>query len=175
MPQQPLAQEVYPYVPGSSFYFQAVEDTTLPKKYVLSKSDLKAQQAMERSMQALQQMDWKKLELKLKAQGMTVNIEQVQQEIEKALAQIDWKKMEAETENALNEANNQIQTIRNTCLVQLGNYQRDRAIKQERLKQAQQQILMDRLQQHEELKKLEEEKKKENTTTPRKRKRIVQI
>jgi beta-lactamase regulating signal transducer with metallopeptidase domain len=175
MPQQPLAQEMYPYVPGSSFYFQAVEDTTLPKKYVLSKSDLKAKQAMERSMQALQQMDWKKLELKLKAQGMTVNIEQVQQEIEKALAQIDWKKMETETENALNEANNQIQTMRNTYLVQLGNYQRDRAIKQERLKQAQQQILMDRLQQHEELKKLEEEKKKENTTTTRKRKRIVQI
>lgn len=174
-PQQPVAQDVYPYVPGSSFYFQAVEDTTLPKKYVLSKSDLKAKQAMDRSMQALQQMDWKKLELKLKAQGMKVNIAEVQQEIEKAMAQIDWKKMEEETENALNEANNQIQTIRNTCVVQLGNYQRDRAIKQERLKQAQQQILIDRLQQHEELKKLEEEKKKESRTTTGRKKKIVQI
>jgi len=174
-PQQPLAQEVYPYVPGSSFYFQAVEDTTLPKKYVLSKSDLKAKQSMERSMQALQQMDWKKLELKLKAQGMKINIAQVQLEIEKAMAQIDWTKMEDETENALAEANNQIQTIRNAYTVQLSNYQRDRALKQERLKQAQQQILIDRLQQHEELKKLEEEKKKERRPTTVKRKKIVQI
>lgn len=174
-PQQPLAQDVYPYVPGSSFYFQAVEDTTLPKKYVLSKSDLKAKQNMERSMQALQQMDWKKLELKLKAQGMKINIAQVQLEIEKAMAQIDWKKMEGETENALAEANNQIQTIRNTYTVQLSNYQRDRALKQERLKQAQQQILLDRLQQHEELKKLEEEKKKTGTGNTVRKKRIVQI
>jgi len=174
-PQQPLAQEVYPYVPGSSFYFQAVEDTTLPKKYVLSKSDLKAKQAMDKSMQALQQMDWKKLESKLKAQGMKVNIAQVQLEIEKAMAQIDWKKMEEETENALAEANNQIQNVRNAYMVQLSNYQRDRAIKQERMKQAQQQILIDRLQQHEELKKLEEEKKKERRPTTVKRKKIVQI
>lgn len=174
-PQQPLAQDVYPYVPGSSFYFQAVEDTTLPKKYVLPKSDLKAKQSMDRSMQALQQMDWKKLEEKLKAQGMKVNIAQVQLEIEKAMAQIDWKKMEEETENALAEANNQIQTIRNAYTVQLSNYQRDRAIKQERLKQAQQQILIDRLQQHEELKKLEEEKKKTGTGTTARKKKIVQI
>lgn len=174
-PQQPLAQEVYPYVPGSSFYFQAVEDTSLPKKYVLSKSDLKAKQAMDKSMQALQQMDWKKLELKLKAQGMKVNIAQVQLEIEKAIAQIDWKKMEDETENALAEANNQIQNVRNAYVVQLSNYQRDRAIKQERIKQAQQQILIDRLKQHEELKKLEEEKKKERHVTTVRKKKIVQI
>jgi hypothetical protein len=174
-PQQPLAQEVYPYVPGSSFYFQAVEDTTLPKKYVLPKSDLKAKQAMDKSLQALQQMDWKKLELKLKAQGMKVNIAQVQLEIEKAIAQIDWKKMEEETESGLAEANNQIQNVRNTYMVQLGNYQRDRTIKQEQLKQAQQQILIDRLQQHEELKKLEEEKRKERHGTTVRKKKIVQI
>src|ERR1044072_1354773 len=130
---------------------------------------------MDRSMQALQQMDWKKLEEKLKAQGMKVNIAQVQLEIEKAMAQIDWKKMEEETESALAEANNQIQTIRNAYTVQLSNYQRDRAIKQERLKQAQQQILIDRLQQHEELKKLEEEKKKTGATTTGRKKKIVQI
>jgi beta-lactamase regulating signal transducer with metallopeptidase domain len=174
-PRQPITQEVYPYVPGSSFYFQAVEDTTLPKKYVLSKSDLKAKQAMDKSMQALQQMDWKKLESNLKAQGMKVNIAQIQLEIEKAMAQIDWKKMEEETDNALAEANNQIQNVRNAYVVQLGNYQRDRAIKQERIKQAQQQILIDRLQQHEDLKKLEEEKKKERHTTTVRKKKIVQI
>jgi Zn-dependent protease with chaperone function len=184
-PQPPLPQQVYPYVPGSSFYFQAVEDTSLPKKYVMTQSDIKAKQAMERSMQALQQVNWKKLESTLKAQGMKVDISQIQQELEKAMEQIDWKKMEAETENALEEANNQIRNLRNTFTVQLSNYQRERAIKQERLKQAQQQILMDRLQQHEQLKHTEEEKKMECTSTSRKKKdcspapckkkRIVQI
>jgi hypothetical protein len=62
-PQPPMAQDVYPYVPGTSFYFQAVEDTTLPKKYVMTLTDVKAKIAMEKSMQALQQMNWKKLEL----------------------------------------------------------------------------------------------------------------
>jgi beta-lactamase regulating signal transducer with metallopeptidase domain len=174
-PRLPLAQEVYPYVPGSSFYFQAVEDTSLPKKYVMTKSEIKAKLAMEKSMQALQQVDWKKLETTLKAQGMKVNIGQIQEEIEKAVSQIDWNKVEDETENALEEANNQIQKMRNAFTVQLSNSQNERAIKQERMKQAQQQILMDRLQQHEELKKMEEEKKKECKPTTGKRKRIVQI
>ncbi len=83
--QSPLPQQDYPYVPGSSFYFQAVEDTTLPKKYVMAQNDLKAKQAMEKSMQALQQVNWKKLEATLKAQGMKVNIDQIQKEIETAL------------------------------------------------------------------------------------------
>jgi beta-lactamase regulating signal transducer with metallopeptidase domain len=174
VPQLPPAREVYPYVPGSSFYFQAVEDTSLPKKYVMTQSDIKAKLAMEKSMQALQQVDWKKLETTLKAQGMKVNIGQIQEEIEKAISQLDWNKVEEETENALEEANNQIQKMRNAFTVQLS-YQNERAIKQERLKQAQQKILMDRLQQHEELKKMEEEKKKECKQTTGKRKRIVQI
>ncbi len=174
-PQLPPALELYPYVPGSSFYFQTVEDTSLPKKYVMTQSDVKAKLAMERSMQALQQVDWQKLETTLKAQGMTVNIGQIQEEIEKAMSQIDWKKMEDETENALEEANNQIQKMRNAFTVQLSRYQNERAIKQERIKQAQQQILMDRLRQHEELKKMEEEKKKACKPATSKKKRIVQI
>lgn len=174
-PQLPPAKEIYPYVPGSSFYFQAVEDTSLPKKYVMTQSDVKAKQAMEKSMQALQHVDWKKLESTLKAQGMKVNISQIQEEIEKAMSQIDWKRMEDETENALEEANNQIQKMRNAFTVQLSRYQNERAIQQERMKQAQQRILIDRLQQHEELKKMEQEKKKECKQTNCKKKRIVQI
>lgn len=174
-PQLPPAQEVYPYVPGSSFYFQAIEDTSLPKKYIMTQSDVKAKLAMEKSMQALQQVDWKKLESTLKAQGMKVNISQLQEEIENAMSQIDWKKMEEETENALEEANNEIKKMRNAFTVQLSRYQNERAIQQERMKQAQQRILMDRLRQHEELKKMEQEKKEECKPDTRKKKRIVQI
>jgi len=177
-PQQaplPLAQQVYPYVPGSSFYFQAIEDTTLPKKYVMTNADVKAKKALEKSMQALQQVDWKKLEVALKAQGMKINIDQIQLEIEKAVSQVDWKKVNQETENALQEAQNQIEKMQKAYVVRLGNYQQERTERAERMKLAQQKILMDRLQQCEDLKKMEEEKKKEPTKPPVKKKKIVQI
>lgn len=174
--QLPLAQQVYPYVPGTSFYFQAVEDTTLPKKYVMTVTDIKAREAMEKSMLALQQVNWKKLELTLKAQGVKVDMEQIQLEIEKALQQIDWKKLNEETESALNEANDQIQKMQDAFVVRLGTYQKERTIHQQRLKQAQQKILMDRIQQHEQLKKMEQEKKKECTEKqPVRKKKIIQI
>jgi beta-lactamase regulating signal transducer with metallopeptidase domain len=173
-PQPPMPQQVYPYVPGTSFYCQPVEDTTLPKKYILTPGDLKAKEAMERSMLALQQMNWKKLETALKAQGMKINIEQIQQEIEKAMQQVDWKKLDDETSQAMDQANEQIEKMRNAYVVRVGNYQRDRTRQQERIKQAQQQILLERLQQRKLLQKLEEEKKKE-TTKPGKKKKIVVI
>jgi hypothetical protein len=167
-------------VPGTSFYFQLIEDTTLPKKYVMTQADVKAKEALEKSMQALQQADWKKLEGSLKAQGMTINIDQIQLEIQKAIKQVDWKKLNAETENALEEARQEIEKMQQTYAVRLGNFQRAQTARAEKLKLAQQQILCDRLQQREALKKLEQEnmkveegKKKQCTKV--KRKRIVQI
>ncbi|WP_205510914.1 M56 family metallopeptidase [Longitalea arenae] len=179
-PPSPMPQQVFPYVPGNSFYFQAVEDSSVPKKYIKTVADLKAKEAMEKSMQALQQVNWEKLEEVLKAQGMTIDISQVQQEIQNALQQIDWKQLNAATENAMAEANTQIQNMRDAYIVRLGNYQRERALQQEKIKQAQQQILLDRLMQHEQLRKLEKEKKleqekKKKCTKPCKKKKIVQI
>ena len=174
-PQPPVPQQVYPYVPGTSFYFQAVEDTTLPKKYVMTITDVRAKEAMEKSMQALEQVNWKSLEMTLKAQGMKVNVEQIHREIEKALVQIDWKKLNEETNNALDEANDEVQKLQDEFVVKIGNYQRNRTVQQERLKQAQQQILMDRLQQREQIRKMEQEKKKECTRPVVRKKKIVQI
>jgi beta-lactamase regulating signal transducer with metallopeptidase domain len=182
VPQQaplPPAQQVFPYVPGSSFYFQLIEDTTLPKKYVMTGADIKAKEALEKSMQALQQVDWKKLEASLKAQGMTINIDQIQLEIQKAMKQVDWKKLNAETENALEDARQEMEKMQQTYAVQLDNIQRAQTARAERLKLAQQQILWDRLQQREALKKLEQDMKTEvgekKQCTKVKRKRIVQI
>jgi hypothetical protein len=178
----PPAQQVFPYVPGTSFYFQAIEDTSLPKKYVMTDADIKAKAALEKSMEALQQVDWKKLEGCLKAQGMKVNIDQIQLEIQKAMLQVDWKKLNAESQNALDEANQEIEKIQQTYAVRVGDFQRAQTVRAERLKQAQQKILMDRLQQREELKqwredkiKSEEDRKKELSQYPVKRKRIVHI
>ncbi len=183
-PPLPPAQQVYPYVPGNSFYFQAIEDTTLPKKYVMTETDAKAKEALEKSMLALQQVDWKKLEGSLKAQGMKVNIDQIQQEIQKAIKQVDWKKLNAETENALDDAKQKIEEMQQAAVVRLGSFQRAQTERAERLKLAQQQILYDRLQQREALKKLEQDKKEIEEAKKKacpmptqtvKRKRIVQI
>jgi beta-lactamase regulating signal transducer with metallopeptidase domain len=173
----PPVQEVYPYVPGSSFFFQPVEDTALPKKYVMTYSDQKAQEAMQKALKGLQQLDWKKLEEDLKATGKNVNINQIQREIEKAMQQVDWKKVNEESQSALEEARQEMQDANNAFVVQLGNYQRERAMKQEQMKLAQQKILMERLQQREELRKMEEDKRKERVerTVVVKKKKIVQI
>lgn len=173
-PALPPAQTVFPYVPGNSFYFQIIEDTTLPKKYVQTEADIKANAALEKSMQALRQVNWKKLEGALKAQGMKVDIDQIQVEIQKAMQQVDWKKLNAETGNALQDAQNQVEKMQQAYSVQLGNYQRVRTERAERIKQAQQKILMDRLQQREDLRKMEEDRKCRKQAAAKKKK-IVQI
>jgi len=174
----PPIPEACPYVPGNSFFYQIVEDTALPKKYIMTLNDLKAKEAMDKAMKGLQQLNWKKLEMELKQQGKTVDIALIQQEIEKAMQQVDWKKINEESQQALDEAQDaqdDADKMQNAFVVQLGNYQKARIMHQEKIKQAQQKILMDRLQQCEELKQMEEDRKKETKTTTTKRKRIVQI
>jgi hypothetical protein len=142
-------------------------------------NDLKAKEAMDKALKGLQQLNWKKLEAELKQQGKTIDITFIQHEIEKAMQQVDWKKVNDESQQALDEvqdAQDELQKVQNAYVVQLGNYQRARIEQQEKIKQAQQKILLDRLQQCEELKKMEEDKKRENKTSITiKRKRIVQI
>jgi beta-lactamase regulating signal transducer with metallopeptidase domain len=175
-PPLPPAQQVFPYVPGSSFYFQTIEDTSLPKKYVMTDADVQARAALEKSMLALQQVDWKKLEEALRAQGMKINIDQIQLEIQKAMQQVDFKKLNAETESALREARDQMKKMQQAYVVQLGNFQRARTERAERIKQAQQLILMERLQQREDLKKMEEDRKQAaKQISAKKKKKIVQI
>jgi len=175
----PPTPEACPYVPGNSFFYQIIEDTALPKKYVMTFNDLKAKEAMDKAMKGLQQLNWKKLELELKQQGKSVDITVIQHEIEKAMQQVDWKKINDESQQALDEAEDaqaDAQKMQDAYVVQLGNYQKARIIQQEKIKRAQQKILIDRLQQCEQLKQMEEDKKKEaKTNTSVKRKRIVQI
>lgn len=158
-PQPPLPQEVYPYVPDNSFYVQAIEDTSQPKKYVMTFTDIKAKEAMAKSMLALQQVDWKKLEASLKAQGMKINMEQIQRELAKAMQQVDWKKLNETTDLAMDEAQDQLKKMQEAYVIQLSNFQKDRSLRLERLKQAQQQILLDRLQQREQIKRMEADRK----------------
>lgn len=170
----PPAREVYPYVPGNSFFSQPFEDTAQPKKYVMTYDDLKAQEAMQKALQGLQQIDWKKLETELKAQGKAIDMALIQRKIEKAMQQVDWKKVNEDNQQAQEEAQAALQDANNAYMIQLGDFQRERAIRQEKIKLAQQQILIERLQQREALRKLEEARKQEQHIVVKKRK-IVQI
>jgi beta-lactamase regulating signal transducer with metallopeptidase domain len=174
----PPAQSIYPYVPGNSFFYQTMEDTTMPKKYIMTVTEAQAKEAMEKAMKALQQVDWKKMESALQANGKKVDVVQLQRELLKAMQEVDWNKVNAEVNHAAERANEIIKAQQQEFVVQLGNYQKDRVIKQERLKQAQQQILLDRMEQHEQLKRLEkikEEEKKKASCPKVKVKKIVQI
>lgn len=166
----PPAQYLYPYVPGNSFFYQTLEDTTLPKKYIMTVTEAQAKEAMERAMKALQQVDWKKMENALQANGAKVDVRQLQLEMVKAIREVDWKKVNEEVERSKETVNEVVKAQQEAYLIRLGNYQKERVMKHEKLKQAQQQILLDRLEQHEQLKQLEQEKK-----TIGKKKKIVQI
>lgn len=140
----------YTFVPKSSFFYQAMEDTSLPKKYIMTLSEQKTKDAVDKALLALQVIDWKKLEKEINSNGQKVDIIKLQQEIEKALRAVDWKKVDEETQAAL-----QAQADQESFRAQLGYYQQARARYQEQVKQAQQQILLDRLAQHERLKEAE--------------------
>jgi beta-lactamase regulating signal transducer with metallopeptidase domain len=159
---QPGAAERQPFVPNNSFSYQVVEDTSLPKKYIMTETDKKARENKVMALAALKEIDWKKVELEIKASGSTLNIEQLQKEINKAMKEVDWNKLQGQCEDAIAEANEELAKEQNRFHIQLGNYQQARVAQQQKLKLAQQQILEDRLEQHEKLKLLEEEKKKTN-------------
>jgi beta-lactamase regulating signal transducer with metallopeptidase domain len=166
--------ERYPYIPNSSFSYQVVEDTTLPKKYIMTVTDQKAKASMDLALAALKEIDWKKLGKELQAAGKEINVEQLQNEIKKAMKEVDWKKIQDESQQALAQADEEFAKQQGLFRVQLGNYQHERSRQQQKLKLAQDQILKDRIEQHQKLKKLETEKK-DCIQTKAKTKKIVHI
>jgi beta-lactamase regulating signal transducer with metallopeptidase domain len=145
--------QVYPFVPSSSFSYQVMEDTTLPKKYIMTYTEKKTKEAVDKAVLALQAIDWKKLEKEINSGSQKVDIVKLQFEIEKALKEVDWKKLDEEAQAKLLAEEDQAR--QEAFRVQLGNYQAERARKQEQIKAAQQQVLLDRLAQHERLKNTE--------------------
>jgi beta-lactamase regulating signal transducer with metallopeptidase domain len=161
----PASMEVYPFVPSTSFSYQVMEDTALPKKYVMSYNELKAKETMDKALAGIQSIDWKKLEKEVNAKGKKINIARLQHELEKALLEVDWNKINEVAEDADDMAGEVLTQEQELLRSHLSTYQKERAEKQAKIKLAQQQILLERLQQHEELKKLEEKNKKPATGT----------
>jgi len=100
--------EIHPYIPSTSFSYQVLEDTALPKKYILTHAELKAREAMTTALKALQEIDWQKLEKEMIAAGKKIDILKLQQELKKAMTDVDWKKINEEMHSSLIEAENEL-------------------------------------------------------------------
>ena len=169
------ALAIHPYVPANSFIIQVLEDTLLPKKYTMSIAEKQARESLDKALKALQEIDWKKIEKGLNASaGNNVDVAQLQSEIKKALKEVDWKKINQETEAAILEARKEMAEEQAALSIQLERYKQARQERQERINQAQYQILLDRLKENEKPASCDTEKK---TVQPKqvKGRKIVEI
>lgn len=113
--------EIRPFVPSSSFTYQFMEDTTLPKQPIETMADRQAREAMEKSLKGLQAINWSRLQQQLAAAGQRVDIRQLQSARQGLNAQQDaWR-------------------------IKLQSFQQERVKKQAEMEQLRQEIIMDRL------------------------------
>ncbi|MBO9631927.1 MAG: M48 family metalloprotease [Chitinophagaceae bacterium] len=85
--------EIKPWVPRNSFAYQYMEDSTSPKVYIATKLQEEARLAINRAMQALQDINWAKLEQELKDKGISMSPKQIRQELHRAFMEITWKRI----------------------------------------------------------------------------------
>ncbi len=133
----PVYSSQYPFVPSNSFSFHYIEDTSLPKKQIITFSEKKAKEALEQSLMAIDEIDWQKLEKQLGK----VDVSQLQKEIKKALEKVDWKKINEEMESSLKESAEANADYR----LQLEKLIELRSDKENQLKKIQEKVLEDKL------------------------------
>ena len=133
----PVYSNQYPFIPSNSFSFHLIEDTTLPKKQIITFSEKKAREALEQSLMAIDEIDWQKVEKQLGK----VDVPALQQSIKKALQEVNWKKINEEMESSLKESIEANEEYR----LQLEKLKELRSDKQLQLKKNQEKILEDQL------------------------------
>jgi beta-lactamase regulating signal transducer with metallopeptidase domain len=141
----PSFKDEHPYVPSNSFSFQFMEDTAMPKKYIITPGEQKAKESLEKALKALEELNWAKLEKEMNSAGKKVDIVKLQDEIRKAMSEVDWKKINEEVQAGLTEATEEIFREHENLRTQLQSYQKDRNIRQQKAKKTHEIILQDRL------------------------------
>ncbi|HSZ84600.1 MAG TPA: M56 family metallopeptidase, partial [Puia sp.] len=92
-------QSDYPYVPQSSFSYEIVPDSSSPQETILSAEELDANQALQKSLKALEAIDWKKIEKEMGNENdIAVNIRKLKTELRKSLVTLNWKKINKDAE-----------------------------------------------------------------------------
>ncbi|MBL0133809.1 MAG: hypothetical protein IPP79_07290 [Chitinophagaceae bacterium] len=133
-----------PYIPGNSFSYQNIEDSTVPKKTTKTASDVQAAEDLAKALKAIETINWLEIEKNLKASKNSLDIVKLQQELKKALTSIDWKKIQTETQSALTMAEQEmIESI--NYQKQLESFRKAKAIQQEYENKLREKILAERL------------------------------
>lgn len=145
-PEKPaFIVDVHPYVPSTSFSYHIVEDTALPKKYLLTQSDVKAKEAMTTALKALQELDWQKLEKEMTASGKKIDIIKLQEELKKAISNVDWKKINEEMQSSQMQVENDLLKEHSNLQSELKKFQRERSVKVAEHQKIYQAIIEERL------------------------------
>ena len=133
-----------PYIPGNSFSYQNIEDSTVPKKPTKTASDVQAAEDLAKALKAIETINWLEIEKNLKASKNSLDIVKLQQELKKALTSVDWKKIQTETQSALTMAEQEmIESI--NYQKQLESFRKAKAIQQEYENKLREKILAERL------------------------------
>jgi beta-lactamase regulating signal transducer with metallopeptidase domain len=93
----------YPYVPSSSFSYQiqVTDDTSRPG---VTYYEMSAEEVGQKALEALKEINWKKIEKEISASGEKINIAKLQGELQKAFSEVDWDKINYTTGSVLSEA-----------------------------------------------------------------------
>ena len=150
-----------PYVPGNAFSYHFVEDTSYPKKYIVTLNEQKAKESREKALKALDEINWMKLEVELSKDGKKVDIVKIKEEMTKALEGVNWEKLNQDFNASLSATEADIMAQNEIFSSQLQQFNKNRVYLLEKQKKAQQSILQDRLKECDAIQKVEEKKKKE--------------
>ena len=93
-PSAPLAAT--PFVPGSSFSYYEIQDSSKPNTAVETVEEKAAKESLLKALKALDEVDWSALEKQLNASGQKIDIKKFQDEIKKSLKTVDWQKVNIE-------------------------------------------------------------------------------
>ncbi len=162
--------EAEPYVPSNSFSYQYIEDTSFPKTYVPTLSELKAKENLEIALKALEKVDWKVLQTDIAGKNKQVDIMKLQEELKKALSTLDWKKIDEEVAFGLSQTDQELKKQQG-YLALLQKFQKSHNIKKQTNDQKRELILMDRILQNKAFEKKQVENK--NILTSRIKKIVV--
>lgn len=137
--------EIKPWVPRNSFAYQYMEDSTSPKVYIATKLQEEAKLAINRAMQALQDIDWAKLEQELKDKGISLSPKQIRQELHRAFMEITWKRISEGSITPADNAREIYSQVQAEWQKKLECYQKARAEKRAKQEALRKQIVEERL------------------------------
>jgi beta-lactamase regulating signal transducer with metallopeptidase domain len=156
--------QTLPYVPGSSFSYHFVEDTTYPKRYIVSYNDQKAKESHDKALKALEEINWTKMEQELNKNGKKVDILKVKEEMLKALEEVNWEKVNNDFNASLSITEADIAKQNEIFSGQLQRFNQNRIATSDKQKKTQLTIVQDRLKECGAIQKIEENKKKKEST-----------